>query len=157
MLHCRLSYGDQLPQELLVQVNKETPVRNLKGCSPKKVAQPTAQLKCLYTNAHSMGNKQEELEATMLLESYDIVAITETWWDEPYDWSVAVEGYKLFRRDRQGRRGGGVALYVKEWIKCEEVSLKPSLGDEERVESLWMRIKGQANMRDTCGCSLQAT
>jgi len=26
----------------------------------------------------SMGNKQEELEATMLLESYDLIAITET-------------------------------------------------------------------------------
>ncbi|PKU36968.1 hypothetical protein llap_12730 [Limosa lapponica baueri] len=84
-----------------------------------------------------MGNKQEELEATVLLESYDTVAITETWWDESYNWSVAIEGYKLFRRDRQGRRGRGVALYVKEWIECEEMSLKPSLGsDEERVESL---------------------
>ncbi|PKU33327.1 rna-directed dna polymerase from mobile element jockey- hypothetical protein [Limosa lapponica baueri] len=56
-----------------------------------------------------MGNKQEELDATMLLESYDIVAITETWWDESYDWSVAIDGYKLFRRDRQGTRGGGEA------------------------------------------------
>lgn len=24
-----------------------------------------------------------------------------------------MDGYKLFRRDRQGRRGGGVALYVR--------------------------------------------
>ncbi|PKU40959.1 hypothetical protein llap_8745 [Limosa lapponica baueri] len=96
-----------------------------------------------------MGNKQE-LEAIMLLKRYDIVAITETWWDESYNWSVGIEGYKLFRRDRRGRRGGGVALYVKEWIECEEISPKPSLGsDEEIVESLWVRIKGRANMRDT--------
>ncbi|PKU32012.1 hypothetical protein llap_17681 [Limosa lapponica baueri] len=53
--------------------------------SSSAVAQPTAQLKCLYTNACSVGNKQEELEATMLLERYDIVAITETWWDESYE------------------------------------------------------------------------
>jgi len=46
----------------------------------------TAQLKCLYTNAHSMGNKQEELEATVLLESYDPIAITQTWWDKSHDW-----------------------------------------------------------------------
>ena len=38
-------------------------------------------LRCLYTNAHSMGNKQEELEAIVCLESYDIVAITEMWND----------------------------------------------------------------------------
>jgi len=38
----------------------------------------TAQLKCIYTNAHSMGNKQEELEAIVQQDSYDLVAITET-------------------------------------------------------------------------------
>ena len=71
---------------------------------------PPAQLKRLYPNAHSMGNKQEELEATVLLESYDLVAITETWWDKSHGWNVAIDGYRLFRRDRQGRRGRGVAL-----------------------------------------------
>jgi len=40
-----------------------------------------AQLKCIYTNAYSMGNKQEELEANVQQDSYDLVAITETWWD----------------------------------------------------------------------------
>jgi len=35
-------------------------------------------MKCLYKKAHSMGNKQEELEATVLLESHDLVALTET-------------------------------------------------------------------------------
>ena len=75
-----------------------------------KVTRPTAQMKCLYTNACSMGNKHKELEATVLLESYDLIALTETWWDESHDWSVAIDGYRLFRRDRQGRSGGGVAL-----------------------------------------------
>ena len=77
-------------------------------------AKSTAQLKCMYSNARSMGNKQEELEALVQQEGYDIVAITETWWDDSHDWSAALEGYKLFRRDRQGRRGSGVALYVRE-------------------------------------------
>ena len=40
--------------------------------------QKEAQLRCLYANAHSMGNKQEELEATVWWESYDIVSIMET-------------------------------------------------------------------------------
>lgn len=48
----------------------------------------------------------------MPLESYDLIAIAEPWWDESQDWSAAVDGYKLFRRDRPGRRGVGVALYV---------------------------------------------
>ena len=68
--------------------------------SAMKVARPTGQMKCLYTNALSMGNKQEKLEAKVLLESYDLIAITETWWDESHDWNVALDGYRLFRRDR---------------------------------------------------------
>ncbi|XP_064908670.1 uncharacterized protein LOC135578557 [Columba livia] len=97
----------------------------------------------MYTNARSMGNKQEELEAIVQQESYDIVAITETWWDDSYDWSAAMCGYKLFRKDRQGRRGGGVALYVRESlvsVKLEVISHK--------VECLWTRIRGKFNKAD---------
>lgn len=42
-----------------------------------------AQLKCIYTNAHSMGCKQEELEAIVQQENYDLVATTETWREAP--------------------------------------------------------------------------
>lgn len=49
-----------------------------------------------------------------------------------------VEGYKLFRRNRQGRRGGGAALYVKKWMDCRELSLKKS---HDQVESLWIEIR----------------
>ncbi|GAB0177147.1 hypothetical protein GRJ2_000179900 [Grus japonensis] len=56
-----------------------------------------------------MGNKKEGLEATVLLESYDLVAITETWWDESHDWSAAIYGYRVFRRDRYRLDG--------EWIE----------------------------------------
>jgi len=41
-----------------------------------------AQLKCIYTSACSMGNKQKELEAIVQQDSYDLVAVTETWWDD---------------------------------------------------------------------------
>jgi len=37
------------------------------------------QLKCIYTNACSMGNKQEELEAIVQQANYDLTAINETW------------------------------------------------------------------------------
>ena len=58
-----------------------------------------------------MHNKQEELEAIMQQASYDLVAITEMWrWDHSHAWSPAMDGYKLFRRDRKIRRGIVVAL-----------------------------------------------
>lgn len=28
------------------------------------------------------------------------------------------ETYKIFRLERQGRMGGGIAFYVKKWIDC---------------------------------------
>jgi len=51
------------------------------------------------------------------LRGYDIFNITETWWDGSYDWRIGMGGYRLFRKDRQGRRGGGVALYVKDQLE----------------------------------------
>ena len=84
------SYGNETGAPDVIGANCGTLVEYLKvinGRSSRKVTWLTAQLKCLYTNAYSMGNKQEELEATVLLESYDLVAITETWWDESHDWS----------------------------------------------------------------------
>ncbi|KAJ7402868.1 hypothetical protein BTVI_82572 [Pitangus sulphuratus] len=53
--------------------------------------------KCCYTKAHIVGSKLEELEATMLLESYGL-AIIKTWCDRSNDWSVAISGYMVFRR-----------------------------------------------------------
>jgi len=50
-------------------------------------------------------------------------AITETWWDNSYDWHAVMDGYRLFRKHRLTRRGGGVALYVKEQLECIELCL----------------------------------
>jgi len=80
----------------------------------------TRSLKCLYTNAHSMGNKQEELEIHVWAGDYDLVGITETWWDRSHDWNVVMDGYVLFRTDRPARRGGGIAFYMGEQLECIE-------------------------------------
>ncbi|PKU29317.1 mitochondrial fission process protein 1 [Limosa lapponica baueri] len=102
-----------------------------------------AQLKCIYANACSMGNKQDELEAIVQQDSYDIVAITEMWWDDSHNWNAAMNGYKLLRRNRQGRRGGGVALYIRECFDCVELD-----SSDDKVECLWIRMKGKANKGD---------
>lgn len=61
----------------------------------------------------------------MQLEAYDLIVIT-VMWDDIHDWSMMIEGSKVFRRDRQGKRSGGVALYVKSWTECEELHLRNS-------------------------------
>lgn len=59
-----------------------------------------------------------------------------------HDWSAVTDGYKLFRRDRQGSIGGGVALHAKNGIDYTELSLKTSNAE---VKSLWVKITDQAN------------
>jgi len=50
-----------------------------------------------------------------------------------------MDGYKLFRRDRQGRSGGGVALYVTECFDCIELNDCDNI-----VECLWVMMRGKA-------------
>ena len=52
-------------------------------------------------------------------------------------------GYKFFRRDRQGRKGSGMPLYVRE---CFDVVELRAVND--KVETLWVRIRERANKAD---------
>ena len=54
-----------------------------------------------------------------------------------------MDNYRHFRRDRQGRQGGWVALCVGEWLDCMALTV----GDET-VERLWVRMKGKVKKVD---------
>jgi len=47
------------------------------------------------------------------LENCDFIAFAETWWDRLHNGNTTFEGFKLFRRDRQGRRDMEVILKLK--------------------------------------------
>ena len=74
----------------------------------------------------------------MLLENHDTVAKFETGWDDSHDWSFVIEICKLFRRDRQGRSGGGLAFKIKKQIMYEELPLKK---DHKQGKSLRVRVR----------------
>jgi len=97
-----------------------------------------SQLKCIYTNARIMGNRQEQLEAI-----YDLVAITETRCDDSHDWSAAMDGYKFFGRDRRGNGGCGMAFYVRDCLDCIELN-----DCDDMVECLWVKMRGKDNKAD---------
>ena len=45
---------------------------------------------------------------------HHIIGITESWANNDItDAELGLEGYAMFRKDRMGRRGGGVLLYIK--------------------------------------------
>ncbi|KAK4810780.1 hypothetical protein QYF61_008752 [Mycteria americana] len=80
----------------------------------------TAQLKRLYTNARSMGNKQEELEAIVRQENCDMVAITERWRKRRV--------YDLWKKGRATQEDyKGVARLCREKIRRAKAELELNL------------------------------
>jgi len=80
------------------------------------------------------------IHAGEFLQGCDLVGVMETWWDGSYNWSDGMEISRIFRKDRQGRRGGGVALYASDQLEYTELCLGM---DEQLTESLWVRIEGR--------------
>ena len=50
---------------------------------------------------------------------------------------LGLTGYIMFRKDRIGRRGGGVILYVKESIQAYEIKLEREADCDKAV---WCKI-----------------
>lgn len=125
---------------------QETPVKYLSEIRKylsKRAAWAGSSAEVLCTSTHSVGNKQEEEEATVLLWSYNLIAITETWRDKSHDWIAPMDGYRLFQKSK----GGQIALCFRRWIECKILSLK---NRHEQVERLWVRIR-QRQQREPHG------
>ena len=64
--------------------------------------------------------------------------ITESWANKDIsDAELGLTRYVMFRRDRTGRRGEGVILYIKEFIQTYEIKLEREANCDEAV---WCNI-----------------
>lgn len=78
-------------------------------------------LKIFYLNIRSLLSNLDEVKATLLDGTFDIVALTETWLhNQCCNSLLEVDGFTLYRQDRKtvtrGGRvkgGGGICIYVK--------------------------------------------
>lgn len=91
----------------------------------------------LLCNARSIFPKINELRASLLLQPGDFVAVSESWLhaDLP-DFAIGIGGYEVHRKDRSGRRGGGVAAFVSSSVPCKRRRLSENL-DNPDFECLW--------------------
>nr|CAH7726613.1 unnamed protein product [Callosobruchus chinensis] len=97
-----------------------------------------------HINARSLVSHFGSIREHALLKKYTFFLISETWLTrEISDSEVAITGYRLFRKDRDGR-GGGVAMYIANSIcniemvpvvfkSCEAVFVSFSLNQEKIV------------------------
>ena len=75
--------------------------------------------KCLVLNARSLRNKIFDLQALLLVDVFDVVAVTETWLDSNFgDHELLMDDFNIFRKDRHIQRGGGVLLAVRNHLPC---------------------------------------
>ena len=78
-------------------------------------------------NAQSIRNKIEQFRAMIASEELDIIGITETWIQEKtkdFIGEYEIPGYKLFKKDRLNKKGGGVMLYVRNHLNPTECKIE---------------------------------
>ena len=79
----------------------------------------------MWLKARSIINKKNELNIMVDEIKPHIIGIIESWANNDITYAeLGMEGYVMFRKDRMGRRGGGVLLYIKETIPAYEVQLQ---------------------------------
>lgn len=67
----------------------------------------------------------------------DIIIATETWLDDSCpDNPFMIPGYNLERKDRCGKREGGVSLYITQHLQYKRWTTLES----EELESIWITI-----------------
>ena len=119
----RLSEHLQLPSCGDIETN---PGPSLSGCNNSDAGMASQQrtsstsivnsLKCGLINTCSLQNKLTEFQLLLSANIPDIFAVTETWLSSNITDAEILSGlpYNCYRNDRcDGRRGGGVLLFVK--------------------------------------------
>ena len=114
------------------QVQEDSRHKGIQGTTSRE------EIKCVCLNARSIINKKDELNIMVDDIKPHIIGITETWANNDItDAELGLEGYAMFRKDRMGRRGGGVLLYIKDNIPAYEVQLQE---EADCNEAIWCKL-----------------
>jgi hypothetical protein len=87
-------------------------------------------------NATSLAKTHalSQLDTDLSQHNVDFCLITETWFNSKMDdKELLIPGYNIFRRDRVGRRGGGICCYARNSIQCAIFSVSPVF------ELMWLK------------------
>ena len=93
-------------------------------------------------NCQSLALTFIEFEAMTYERNFAIPTLSETWLTENQNLLDYVElsGYDLFYNNRENKRGGGVAAYVCESLKCK--IRKDFCTLDTNIEHLWFELQG---------------
>ena len=100
------------------------------------ISEGSSELSCWYANATSLTpGKLEELRSLCVEKSYDVMFISETWFNEL---SVNnIEAYECFRKDRSSRRGDGVCIYARGSGSFNFTEIENEQLNSNKIEQIW--------------------
>ena len=82
----------------------------------------------MMCNARSVLPKIDEIRTTILTKKIDVFCCCETWLHENIDnQALNIDGYSVFRCDRQNRVGGGCAVWICDDISCAQIIVNTSI------------------------------
>ena len=117
---------------------KAQPVQEGSKCRGIQGGTSKEEIKCVCLNARSIINQKNELNIMVDDIKPHIIGITESWaHNDITDAELGLEGYVMFRKDRIGRRGGGVLLYLKVTIPAYEIQLNE---ETDCNEAMWCKL-----------------
>ena len=112
---------------------EEAPGRRRRGCMQWLELKPLLYYKIAHININHLLHKKNFISELIGINNISIFAVTETWLSENIsDGEISIPHYRVFRRDRTDRRGGGVVFIStkpstsKSWYNCKILRLKCS-------------------------------
>ena len=102
-----------------------------------------------HSNVRSLNDEVKDAIKADLAFSHDIIMLTET--NLPHDQisDFSISGFQnIIRKDRVGRTGGGIAMYVADHLGAIRMS-EFELPD---LEALWVKVKAGHNVILFCTC-----
>ena len=102
-------------------------------------------IRLLQYNIRGLVNKQDDLGRILSENDIDVALLCETWLNESNTHRVHISGYNFIHKNRQNRKGGGVAIFIKNCLKHRKLNIE--LPD---MESISVEIKTDTNNMTFC-------
>ena len=101
-------------------------------------------VKFAVVNARSVANKIDEIKHIIDEDKIDVLAITETWLSTNSEYErheIVPSGYEIIHVDREGRKGGGVAVIYRQ----ELAVIQKHIGTFDSFEHCIVDINGMSD------------
>ena len=92
------------------------------------------------TNAQSLVNKVADIEQHLRNNEIDLCCITESWCSDAIpNNAIKIDNYNISRKNRIGKRGGGILVYIHNSLPFTRIS---ELEDDNH-ETLWLKLSAK--------------